>query len=62
MSNEIKQNNLDYTLFSWSKQAGIDPVVAERAEGVYVYDTDGNKIMLTKWKSLVMFFQEWQQM
>ena len=45
MSSEIKQNNLDYTLFSWSKQAGLNPIVAERAEGVYVYDDEGNKII-----------------
>ncbi|MBL4625819.1 MAG: aminotransferase class III-fold pyridoxal phosphate-dependent enzyme, partial [Flavobacteriales bacterium] len=43
-SNVIK-NNLDYTLFSWSKQAGLDPIHAERAEGIYVYDADGNKII-----------------
>lgn len=38
---EILKNNLDYTLFSWSPQAGLNPVNAERADGVYVYDRDG---------------------
>lgn len=37
------QDNLDYTLFSWSKQAGLNPIDAVRAEGVYVYDRDGKK-------------------
>ncbi|MFT6175313.1 MAG: taurine--2-oxoglutarate transaminase, partial [Cryomorphaceae bacterium] len=42
---KVIQDNLDYTLFSWSKQAGLNPIHAERAEGVYVYDTDGNQIL-----------------
>ena len=44
-SKEVIQNNLDYTLFSWSKQAGLNPIHAERAEGVYVYTADGSKII-----------------
>lgn len=42
-STEIIQNNLDFTLFSWSKQKGIDPIAVERAEGVYLYDYDGKR-------------------
>ena len=42
---EVVQANLDYTLFSWTKQAGLNPIHADRAEGVYVYDIDGNKII-----------------
>jgi len=40
---EIIQNNLDYTLFSWSKQKGISPLAIKRAEGVYLYDYDDKK-------------------
>ena len=40
---EIIQNNLDYTLFSWSKQKGIDPIAVKYGEGVYLYDHDGKK-------------------
>ncbi len=40
---EILQYNLDYTLFSWSKQKGIDPIAVEYGEGVYLYDYDGKK-------------------
>jgi len=40
---EIVQNNLDYTLFSWSKQGGLDPLNLERAEGVYLWDRPGKK-------------------
>jgi taurine---2-oxoglutarate transaminase len=42
---QITQNNLDYTLFSWSKQGGLDPIIADRAEGVYLYDKNGKKII-----------------
>ena len=41
--NEILRNNLDYTLFSWSAQASLNPINAERAEGIYVYDRDGKR-------------------
>jgi taurine---2-oxoglutarate transaminase len=40
---QIMQENLDYTLFSWSKQKGIKPIAVERAEGVYIYDYDGKR-------------------
>ena len=40
---EIIKDNLDYTLFSWSKQKGIDPIAVKHAEGVYLYDYDDKK-------------------
>ena len=40
---EIIQDNLDNTLFSWSKQKGIDPIAVKRGEGVYLYDYDGKR-------------------
>jgi taurine--2-oxoglutarate transaminase len=40
---EIIQNNLEYTLFSWSKQKGIAPIAVKHAEGVYLYDYDDKK-------------------
>ena len=42
---EILQENLDYTYFSWSKQKGIHPIVAEKAKGVYIYDTTGKRYL-----------------
>lgn len=39
----IRQNNLDYTLFSWSKQKGIDPPAMKYGDGVYLYDYDGKR-------------------
>ena len=43
MKNKSVQNSLDYTLFSWSKQGGLNPIDAVRAKGVYVYDREGKK-------------------
>jgi len=40
---QIIQDNLDYTLFSWSKQKGIAPIAVKHAEGVYLYDYDGKR-------------------
>src|SRR5882757_9264907 len=40
---EVLQNNLDFTLFSWSRQKGIDPICVQRAEGVYLYDFNGKR-------------------
>ena len=40
---EIIQDNQDYTLFSWSKQKGTNPIAVERGEGVYLYDYDGKR-------------------
>lgn len=40
---KIVQENLDYTLFSWSKQKGINPIAVERGEGVYLFDYDGKR-------------------
>jgi taurine---2-oxoglutarate transaminase len=42
---EVLNNNLDYTLFSWSKQKGIDPLCIQRAEGVYLFDYDGKRYL-----------------
>ena len=40
---QIIQDNLDYTLFSWSKQKGIAPMAVKYAEGVYMYDYDDKR-------------------
>src|SRR5579872_4334196 len=42
---EIVRDNLDYTLFSWSKQKGLDPIAVQRGEGVYLYDYDGKRYL-----------------
>lgn len=42
---EILQNNFDYTLFSWSKQKGINPIAVKYGKGVYLYDYDGKRYL-----------------
>src|SRR5882757_515827 len=42
---EILKDNLEHTLFSWSKQRGINPISVERASGIYLYDYDGKEYM-----------------
>ncbi len=44
-SQEIIQDNLDYTLFSWSKQKGIEPIAIKYGEGIYLYDYDGKRYL-----------------
>lgn len=41
--NEIKHNQTTYCLQSWSKQKGLNPLPIQRAEGIYLYDFDGNR-------------------
>jgi len=37
------EDNLNYTLFSWSKQKGIDPIAVQSGKGVYLYDYDDKR-------------------
>lgn len=41
----IVQNNKDYTLFSWSKQGGLNPINVVRGQGSYVYDREGKRYL-----------------
>lgn len=45
MNDEIIKNNLDYTLFSWTKQGNLNPINASYAEGSYIYDREGKKYL-----------------
>ena len=40
---EIKETSKKYVLQSWSKQAGLNPIVIDHAEGIYMYDAEGNR-------------------
>ncbi len=42
---KIIENNLNYTLFSWAKQGGLNPINASHAKGSYVYDREGKKYL-----------------
>ena len=41
----IIQNNKDYTLFSWSKQGGLNPINVVRGQGSYIYDREGKRYL-----------------
>jgi len=43
MRDEVIENNLEYTLFSWVKQSGLNPIPVKKAEGVYIYDMNGKQ-------------------
>ena len=40
---EIVRLNREYTFFSWSAQGRINPIVIDRAEGIYFWDRDGRR-------------------
>ena len=39
----ILQNNLEYTIFSWQKQSGLNPLNISDAKGVYLHDRSGKR-------------------
>lgn len=42
---QIVEDNLNYTLFSWSKQKGQNPIAVKEAKGVYLYDYNGKRYL-----------------
>ena len=42
-TDEILRLNREYTFFSWSAQSKINPIVIDRAEGIYFWDPDGKR-------------------
>ncbi|MFN8297051.1 MAG: aminotransferase class III-fold pyridoxal phosphate-dependent enzyme [Chitinophagales bacterium] len=42
---QIVNYSKQFSLFSWSAQRSVNPLAVERAEGVYLYDCDGNKVI-----------------
>lgn len=44
-TDEIVALNREYTFFSWSVQGAIDPIAIDRAEGVWLYTPDGDRIL-----------------
>ncbi|MFT5300217.1 MAG: taurine--2-oxoglutarate transaminase [Mariniblastus sp.] len=41
----IVDDCLAHSLFSWSPQAGLNPINVERAAGAYIYDRDGKRYL-----------------
>ena len=44
-TDEILRLNREYTFFSWSAQSKVNPIVIDRAEGVYFWDPDGKRYL-----------------
>jgi taurine--2-oxoglutarate transaminase len=44
-SEEIVALSRAHTLFSWSVQSALDPIAIDRAEGVYLYTPEGERIL-----------------
>ena len=42
--NEIKSKSMQYNLQSWSKQKNINPIPVEKAEGIYFWDYEGERL------------------
>ncbi len=42
---DILQNSLSHTLFSWSAQKGLNPINADYAEGIYIFDRTGKRFI-----------------
>ena len=43
IAEKIKHDHCTYNLQSWSKQKGLDPIPIKKAEGIYMWDYDGNR-------------------
>ena len=44
-SEEIVALSREHTFFSWSVQGALDPIAIDRAEGVYLYTPEGDRIL-----------------
>ena len=40
---EIAEKQKKYCLQSWSKQSNLNPIPVEKADGIYMWDYDGNR-------------------
>ncbi|MEQ8302814.1 MAG: aminotransferase class III-fold pyridoxal phosphate-dependent enzyme [Cyclobacteriaceae bacterium] len=44
-ASSVMEDNLNHTLFSWSKQGGLNPLNIKKTKGVYMYEADGKRII-----------------
>lgn len=47
---KIVENHKKYVLQSWSKQGNLNPIPVAKADGIYFYDFDGNRYVITAYK------------
>ncbi|MCF7929009.1 MAG: aminotransferase class III-fold pyridoxal phosphate-dependent enzyme [Spirochaetales bacterium] len=41
---DLKALDRQHIVYSWKAQGQVDPVIIDRAKGIYMWDTDGNRI------------------
>ncbi|MBN1944342.1 MAG: aminotransferase class III-fold pyridoxal phosphate-dependent enzyme [Bradymonadales bacterium] len=42
---ELKKLDRQHVIYSWRSQGGVDPIMIDRADGIYMYDTDGRRFI-----------------
>ena len=42
---ELQKLDRSHVIYSWKPQGGWNPTMIDRAEGIYMYDTDGRRIL-----------------
>ena len=42
-ASEISRIQAEKVLLGWSRQGGLEPIAVDHAEGIYIYDKDGNR-------------------
>ena len=42
---DIKKLDRQHVIYSWKAQRGVDPIIMDRAEGIYNWDTDGKRFI-----------------
>ncbi|MFP4179608.1 MAG: aminotransferase class III-fold pyridoxal phosphate-dependent enzyme [Spirochaetaceae bacterium] len=42
---DLKKMDRDHIVYSWTAQGNVDPVIIDRAKGIYMWDTDDNRII-----------------
>jgi taurine---2-oxoglutarate transaminase len=40
---ELKKLDRSHIVYSWKAQGSVDPIIIDRGEGIYIWDTDGKK-------------------
>ncbi len=40
---DIKRMDRQHVVYSWAAQGAVDPIVVDRADGIYFWDTDGKR-------------------
>jgi taurine--2-oxoglutarate transaminase len=40
---QLKKLDRDHIVYSWKAQGSVDPIIMDKAEGIYMWDTDGKR-------------------